>query len=604
MPVGSVDLVLFAVRAGVRLGHAARQAYVEQTKQRAISLPLPSVGLDPKVRHARSFFTEEGAEFLDENPLLARLHQAALQRQLGDPGTADHNEYLRLFSYYKSIYLAQVAHGDVQTVGSSPGIDPQALRALLQFEQWDRDDPDRPKPLRRVLGAAVEVGIEYFATVPGAINADTRHRKILVSFVQAVDRLDFEHIALQDDALAQLTGGLLVAALETVGEQSESLASDPNVQELVRVTTHALADDIAARLGDTSLTTHERDSLRAWGDLVFRSLLSSAGPHVLQRPEIFLGIADQPRGELVKRVGVAAINLVTTGSGVQPQKLFSRQGLDTMLSAALLAVADHPELVSDNDNQGVTALIATVARDLGAMPRVADLGLVPEVARLVLSRTADHLELIWPDLEPKNHLLLTAARVTLTALTKEPTAGASWKPRFGREDLVVVLDVVVDELAGNPGWLLAIAQDADQNLKAALDATLRVLRARADERLSPAVGAQVLAESIQAIAQRQKFLEKLPNGKPIIAAAVDAILRELFRPAPDSAASWALLRDEAIAAVVGVSLDALLDSSLDNDALAAVRSTIATRVQAAAAGEPLNLDTLESELAAALLPSP
>ena len=109
------------------------------------------------------------------------------------------------------------------------------------------------------------------------------------AFVRAVDQLDFEQIALQEEPLAALMGQLLVAALETISEQPEFLASDPNVRDLVSVTTTALATDIAARLEQAG-TTDEADDIRAWGELVFRSVLRSGARHVLEHPGTLLGV--------------------------------------------------------------------------------------------------------------------------------------------------------------------------------------------------------------------------------------------------------------------------------------------------------------------------
>ncbi|MAE66828.1 MAG: hypothetical protein CMJ18_21425 [Phycisphaeraceae bacterium] len=598
MAVGTVELAMYAIRAGVRLGQAARRAFVEQTKLRAIRLPVPRAGFELSVLQARTFFSDEGAEYIPDDDELSDLHDKAVDRALGASGDVPHDRYLDLFLYYRSIYLAEKQGADVQ-VTTGLQIEPDVLLAMFRFEQWDRADPNRPKPLRRVLGAVVEVGIEYFATVPGAISAGSRHQKVLKSFVEAVNDLDFEQIALDEDPLSALVGGLLIAALETIGEQPELVSSDANVQELVRVTTTALGSDIARRLAEAG-TTDEVDAIESWGALVFRSVLRSAGRHVLERPSVFLGVRDDAQGALVSRVGIAALDLVASDSGLDPQALFSREGLDRLISSALEVVADHPELIVDTDHEGVEALISAIARDLSAMDRVVALGVAPEVARIVLSRSGEHLELIWPDLKPENHLLLTAARVTLEILTKKPRANAKWKPQFARGDLLTVVDAVVDELAGNPGWLLALAEDADENLRVALDATLGVLRRRADERLSLSVASDILVASIRAVSLRQKFLEKLPNGRNLISAAIDAIISELFKAPAESAASWQLLRNESIVAIVEIGLESLVESELDEQSLRTLRSSLAGTVQSVIDGEAVDMTSLEAELLAAL----
>ncbi|MCA9310757.1 MAG: hypothetical protein KDA21_06095, partial [Phycisphaerales bacterium] len=360
MAIATAELVLFALRAGVRLGRAARTAYVDSIRMREIALPIPNAGFTLDVIHARTYFNEEGTAFVAEDARLAALHARAVARTLPEhQGDPERDEYMDLYLYYRSITIARRQRNDVPLV-AGPALDPDALLAMFRFQQWEREDPDRPKPMRRVLGAIIDVGVDYFASVPGAIAVDTRHQRTLTAFVRAVDQLDFEQIALQEEPLAALMGQLLVAALETISEQPEFLASDPNVRDLVSVTTTALATDIAARLEQAG-TTDEADDIRAWGELVFRSVLRSGARHVLEHPGTLLGVESDAHQALVSRIGIATIDLVTADNGLHPERLFSGQGVQTVIAEALAVVADHPHLITDTDNAGVTALIQAIA---------------------------------------------------------------------------------------------------------------------------------------------------------------------------------------------------------------------------------------------------
>ncbi len=600
MAIASAELVLFAIRAGVRLGQAARTAYIEQVRMREIALPFPNAGNDPSITDARSFFKteDEGAGFLADDSKLDALHTKALANKIpNERGNPDRDAYINLYLVYRSIAEARL-NKQALKLSNGAEADPDAFLAMFRFEQWDEEDPNRPKPVRRVLGAIVDVGVEYFASVPGALGSQTTDRRVLTTFVQAIDRIDFEQVALDADPFGELAGQLLIAALETVGSQPDIVAGDPNVQELIRITTSSLSADIATKLAAAG-TTDEQDSIRSWGELVFRSVLQSGARHALQHPGTFLGIDNTAQSDLVSRVGIAAIDLVTASDDFQPEALFSAGGLQTLVSTSLAVLADHPELVTDTDNEGVTALIRTIATDLSDIKRVVELGLIPEVARIVLNRTGQHLELIWPDLKPENHLLLTAGRVTLEVLTKKPTASAKWKPQFGRTELITVVDAVVDELASNPDWLLKLAADADANLRAALEASLTVLRKRADERLSPTVAAEVFAAAARAIALRQGFLDTLPNGKPAVAHALDAIFAEIFKAPAGTEASWRLFHREVLNGIVEASLDALAESDLDVAAIKTVSDIIADRVQGLVNGDTIDVGALEVVLLAA-----
>ena len=45
----STEVILFAIRAGVRLGQEARQTYIDSTKRRELVLPLPRFDFGPNV---------------------------------------------------------------------------------------------------------------------------------------------------------------------------------------------------------------------------------------------------------------------------------------------------------------------------------------------------------------------------------------------------------------------------------------------------------------------------------------------------------------------------------------------------------------------------
>jgi hypothetical protein len=58
MITDSAALVLFAIRSSVRLGHEARQAYVDATRRRHLSLPLPNFFSSSNAADAFQYFAE------------------------------------------------------------------------------------------------------------------------------------------------------------------------------------------------------------------------------------------------------------------------------------------------------------------------------------------------------------------------------------------------------------------------------------------------------------------------------------------------------------------------------------------------------------------
>ena len=131
-------------------------------------------------------------------------------------------------------------------------------------------------------------------------------------------------------------------------------------------------------------------------------------------------------------------------------------------------------------------LLGAVAADLARTPDLLRQDLLPEVVRLILEHTGENLPLLWPDAvgRPEANLLFVAVRTTLEVLAGPPGDDVAWRVRFRRADLFRVLEVVVNEVTSNPGWVVDAAGRVDRTLKDVLESVLAVLRTRADARLS------------------------------------------------------------------------------------------------------------------------
>jgi hypothetical protein len=361
---------------------------------------------------------------------------------------------------------------------------------------------------------------------------------------------------------------------------------------------------VARRLAQhtDNLTAQER--VADWGELVFRSVLSSAGRLVIADPKRFLGV-DQP-GDIaaVTRVGDAVLGLVLDQPDLRLDRVFGREGLDTVVKAALAAIGEHPEILHVNQ-AGLQKLLAEVATQLARHDTVVTPDILPELARLVLDKTGENLALLWPDLatNPARNLALTAVRTALDIVAREPPAGAKWTPRFSRDDLLAVSEACVEELVAHPGWLITEAGEVNDNLTVALEAALGVLRARGDRRLSPAVGVDVLRAALQAVARRKEFLDRMPNGQPLVAAALDAILGTIFGSQASAEAQWRLVQSEVIRNAVHIGLDQLARAQLRPEALARLQTVLDAQVKLIGDGKPWNVNDFEAALGAALQPA-
>ena len=69
----SVEIVLFAIRSGIKLGQQMRQAYVDSTKNRELVLPLPNFFGKTDITSALDYFETDGKAHVKDASRLAEL---------------------------------------------------------------------------------------------------------------------------------------------------------------------------------------------------------------------------------------------------------------------------------------------------------------------------------------------------------------------------------------------------------------------------------------------------------------------------------------------------------------------------------------------------
>jgi hypothetical protein len=599
---GEAELIMFGIRSAIKLGQQSRAAFVDATRRRELVLPLPNFPTAVTVDSAGGYFTGEGQRHVKRPSRLAELVDRWKARTALTVAEVDE---LRVFR--SEFFVQDLAEAGLPvTADDASTFAPEDLSTLLAVRQWGRGTDPTPSALQRVGGTLIEIGVDYLASVPGALNSNSTVAKVAQAALVGLEPLKFSEIP-----IAELPARLFVATLETVSAEPALLTGDPKVQELVKATAKGLAQDVGDRVaamraaGDSNSSREER--VAEWGELIFRSILSTGGRMVLEDPRTFLGVEPAGEAALISDVGKGVLGLILDQPDGDLSRVFSREGVDVVLKAALTAVAKHPEILVDKKDQGLRALLGSVAGELGKYDTLLTPAMVPEITRVILEKTGENLEQLWPELakKPQNHLLLTAAQTSLAILTKAPPAGARWKPAFAREDLLAVVGTVLDELARNPAWLVAAAGDTDASLKAALEAALGVLRTRGTTQLSVATATEILQASISAAALRSEFLEKMPAaagataGQPVLAAALDAMLKTIFDP-PGARAAWRLARTDAVIGVVQMGLGELARRGASPERVAALDAFVRQQAAGIEAGKAWDLDSFATGLRTAL----
>jgi hypothetical protein len=598
--MASSDLILFAIQTALRLGVQARAAYVDATRRRSLILPLPNYQAKSDVYDALEYFKESGKRHIPESKPLEDLHDQLEQTDTITQivNTLTEEQKTELMVLHSDFATLDFIEKGFEFEKTSDEFIPEDLINVLRIRQWRKGNDPHPTLLRRFAGTFIEIGVDYFAHFPGALNKNSRHGKALYVLFNSLDQIQFSE-EFAEERIGDLPGRLLIATLESVSENSEFLSGDPKYQKLIAVTSDALVKDVANRINAIRESTggagHEdrEERVKAWAELVFRSVLASGGRFVVSNPKEFLGVEKPGESELVSHVGQAVLGFVLDQPEGHLDRVFGREGLEMVIRASLSALGKHPELLLHTENIGLKSLLSQVASDLGKHKAILEAGILPEVTRLILDKTGENLYLLWPQWakHPENHLLLTAAKTVLESLTTMPPA-AKWKPQFTGDDMLHVFETTFDEFINNPGWLIDRSGKVNDNLKVAVEAMVGVLRRQQDRRLSTRDASQIIGAGLRAVARRQEILERLPNGPTMVAGLIDAILSSIFRKKDDKAA-WSLVRSEVIIGTIEAVLNLLAEAGVTEDKVKKLRTFMKKQVKAINEGKPWSLELFE-----------
>ncbi len=582
------ETVLFAIRGALKLGMQARAAYVDATRRRALVLPILDFQFTSDVTAATSFFLAN----LPEEPeqLVALVHKA----QRAQPFTPE--EEVQLLEYHSLHKFtprdtdkghAIAADGSVFEAGS--------LNALVAIRQWERGGDPNPSTLKRMAGTLVEIGVDYFLEIPGALDTDSAQGRAIKGFLEGLDTVDFT-----EADVGELPRKLFVAAIESIAENPDLFTDSEKSQTLIRAATKGLIEDVAAKIselrtagGGPSLTREEQ--IVSWGEVVFRSLLSSTGQLVIADPARYLDVDDPGESTLITGVGTALINAIADTNRGELRRVFSVSTLESVTDAALLAVAQHPELV-DVNNPRLGPLITQIATDLAGMQALFARNALPEATRLILRATGDHLELLWPPGQaPDRNLALIAVKSTLETLTQSPPAGSNWSPKFTEDDLEVITSSIVYDLVSNPGWLKQALADSGSPLKGIVEAVVNVLREKGDQQLlTRSTAVQLVSVAMTAAATQSGFVKDLPTGDPFIAALIDAMLSTAFGNGDEVA--WRLAKEEFLVDASEALVELLASRTVDDAALTGIRTELDRLVQKINNNEGVSLEAFINDV--------
>jgi hypothetical protein len=575
--MGSAEVILFAIQSAIKLGQAARQAYVDSTASAALALPLPDFNANINVQVAINYFT-----------LMAPAKwptgaAAVMNKNTAGTALSDAEQALLIKIYLEQRLIDEAA---LKLIVNPDGtfFTPDSIQAMVSIRQWGRDP--NPSAVQRVAGTLFQIGVDYYATTPGALNENSAQGSALKALLGSLDQIDFATVDVKD-----LLPRLFTSTIETLAQHPDALSRNKNTDALISSTATALATNVQKRLQDSQTANGANlpieKSIVSWGDVVYRSVLQGAGEAIAKDPKTFLGTKNAGDTALIGNVGEAMIGFLLDGHSGESVSQIGTDALNSVLKSALSAISSHPDLVLRTQNAGLKNLLSQTAKTLSGYSSLLTPKIVPDITCSLLEGTAANLELIWPhgSTDPADHLLLTAADSVLKVLTTR-TSADQWRPSFSADDAVAVVNSVFHELIGNPGWLVSRAGKLNPALSDVLSSVLSVLRAKADSRLSPATALTILETAVSASGIQAKLLNRLPpTDQPMVAGAIQAVITPLFDPGLAASAAGTLIRDDVIQAMCGVAVSKLSATDLAPGRLTQLTAAIQAEVTLVVGGK-------------------
>ena len=575
--LGISDAVIYGVKSGLKLVKETRQIFIDQAISRDLILPLPNDLFDDsnKTSAHRFFQTPKGKELLVEHANLKEIFDKIRNNEsLSD---VEEQMYINASLKFKQLNAlgdqlkSRERRKAIRELRAS-GFNTDSLKSLATVQQFAHiHNRENPSAFQRVLGSLIEIGVDSFSKFPGILDTTSASGRALSGFLNAIDDLNFK-----SERVDTLARSLFISAVETIGENTELLGADEKTELLIKSVSSGLIRDMNIRIeNDPSGQQH----VEKWGNLVLRSVLGNVGEAILTNPKS-IGIDGAAQQALISSVGTSIFGAILDEDKVNLRPLFSKQGLDQVVRASLHTVAEFPELLGVK-GEGIRNIIMQIGQGLAENERVLGRDMLPEAARLIIEKTAQNAEFLWPagfNDSTGKHLLVTASVSFLSQFASIPESGATWRPVFSKNQLTGLLEVILEETIQNPMWVDEKLNVDDQTIIGqATRITLDILQDVPADQLTLETGSKILKAVIHAVSIRLDFLDILPEiGErvPGIAAALKRIVGALISKELDPKVLWIMARGEVAGTIVSTALDVLTKVGISEETINLVLSVI------------------------------
>lgn len=331
----SPETIIFAVRALVRVGGAARASYEQKVRDSDVIMPLPPQrDMEPLDYIRLTFEDSRYRGLVRTGGRLAEHWDAAARRPADDP------ESQRIIvGAAEEIWETDLAKPRAQWYG---GARRQEEAGFLVLSQW-AEGSEPPPPLARVVVAIADVAIEYVGAYPELLGVGSNGERLISAMARnlhtllpdADDPKDWPPGRWSRFYFIERAATIFASAsLRTLSEHPNLVVDEVHFQDLLGNVLNPLVEKL-----DEDPT--RAPSLITLRDTLLGPMASAALSTVASHQERFLGrgfAVDQAAG------AVTSALLEEAAESGDVRVVFSEQGMVGLYQAALGVAVDRPEL--------------------------------------------------------------------------------------------------------------------------------------------------------------------------------------------------------------------------------------------------------------------
>ena len=324
--------VVAAVRAAIRIGRTAADAFEQYAQEKPILIPdAERLDIDDPAADVRGIAAEfpEFAELLKTDPELSKLWQNDRPTAVADAVTTVYAVALR----YRDRNLGGSGQVGAQTVDEIAG--------GVMVAQWARGKGP-VTPAIRIVVALADVALEYIGSNPQVLGVGGSGEKLIaaiaVSLSEAIPDAETRDVLGPRDRFAERLAALaLQSGLKTLSENPELVIGEEHLQALLKNVLPPLVQALPEGEG----TLKEQVEWRRLVDALLGPSLSAALATVAENQTAFLGKRFEPE----KAAGAMVSGLLKAAKELDADKRFTEEGLLALFQAIFAVAAEHPALI-------------------------------------------------------------------------------------------------------------------------------------------------------------------------------------------------------------------------------------------------------------------